>query len=93
MQQAVEKALKAILVFHGIDYPRTHSIVGLAHLASDNDIDLPAAFPESDRYTDYAVDFRYDQFDPHEEFDFDEAVAHASECVSFAKSLLGEALS
>ena len=92
VQQAVEKSLKAILVFHGIDYPRTHSIVGLAHLASDNDIVLPAAFPESDRYTDYAVDFRYDQLDPHEEFDFDEAVAHASECVSFAKSLLVNAL-
>ena len=64
VQQAVEKSLKAILVFHGIDYPRTHSIVGLARLASDNDIDLLDAFPESDRYTDYAVEFRYDQLDP-----------------------------
>jgi HEPN domain-containing protein len=93
VQQAVEKSLKAILVFHGIDYPRTHSIVGLARLASDNDIDLPDAFPESDRYTDYAVEFRYDQLGPDEEFNFDEAVTHATECVTFAKSLLEDALS
>ena len=93
VQQAVEKSLKAILVFHGIDYPRTHSIVGLARLASDNDIDLPDAFPESDRYTDYAVEFRYDQLDPEEAFDFDEAVIRATECVTFAKSLLEDALS
>ena len=93
VQQAVEKSLKAILVFYVIDYPRTHSIAGLAQLVSDNNIDLPAAFLDSNRYTSYARDLRYDEIGPNEEFDFDEAIAHASECVSFAKSLLGEALS
>ena len=93
VQQAVEKSLKAILVFYVIDYPRTHSIAGLARLVSDNNIDLPAAFLDSNRYTSYARDLRYDEIGPNEEFDFDEAIAHASECVSFAKSLLGEALS
>lgn len=93
VQQAVEKSLKAILVFYIIDYPRTHSIAGLAQLVSDNNIDLPAAFLDSNRYTSYARDLRYDEIGPNEEFDFDEAIAHATDCVSFAKSLLGEALS
>ena len=93
VQQAVEKSLKAILVFHGIDYPRTHSIAGLARLVSDNNIDLPDAFIESNRYTSYARDLRYDEIGPNEELDFDVAIAHAMECVSFAKLLLGEALS
>ena len=93
VQQAVEKSLKAILVFHVIDYPRTHSIAGLAQLVSDNNIDLPDAFLDSNRYTSYARDLRYDEIGPNEEFNFDEAIAHAAECVNFAKSHLGDALS
>ena len=50
VQQAVEKSIKAILVFHGIDYPRTHSIAGLARLVSDNNIDLPDAFLDRMRF-------------------------------------------
>ena len=93
VQQAVEKSLKAILVFYVIDYPRTHSIAGLAQLVNDNNIHLPAAFLDSNRYASYARDLRYDEIGPNEEFDFDEAIAHAAECVNFAKSLLEEALS
>ena len=93
VQQAVEKSLKAIFAFHNIHYPKTHLISGLVGLASNNNIDLPDAFFESDRYTIYAMGFRYDEIGPNEEFDFDEAIAHAAECVSFAKSLLEEVLS
>ncbi len=93
VQQAVEKSLKAILAFHQIHYPKTHLISGLVRLASDNDIELPDTFRESDLYTIYAMGFRYDELGPDEEFDFDEAVTHATECVTFAKSLLEDALS
>lgn len=93
VQQAVEKSIKAILALHNVHYPKTHVISGLARLAIDNNIDLSNAFLESNRYTIYAMGFRYDELGPHEEFDFDEAIAHASECVTFAKSLLEEALS
>ena len=92
VQQAVEKSIKAILVFHVIDYPRTHSIAELTRLVSDNKINLPAAYLESNRYTSYARDLKYGELSPNEKFDFDEAIAHAAECVSFAKSLLDEAL-
>ena len=93
VQQAVERSLKAILAFHQIHYPKTHVISGLVRLASDNDIELPDTFRESDRYTIYAMGFRYDELGPHEEFDFDEAVIRATECVTFAKSLLEDTLS
>ena len=93
VQQAVEKSIKAILAFHNIHFPKTHMISGLARLASDNNIDLPDTFLESHRYSIYAMGFRYDELTPHEEFDFDEAIAHATECVTFAKSVLEEALS
>jgi len=88
VQQAAEKSLKAILAFHNIHYLRTHSIAGLVRLASDNDIELPNAFLESDRYTDYATGLRYDELNPSDEFDFDEAVTLANECVTTAKSLI-----
>ena len=91
VQQAVEKSLKAIFASHNIHYPKTHLISGLVALASDNNIELPDAFLESDRYTIYAMGFRYDEIGPREAFDYDGAIAHAAECVSFAKSLLREA--
>ena len=65
VQQAVEKSLKAMLVFHVIDYPRTHSIAGLAQLVNDNNIDLPDAFLESNRYSSYARDLRYGEIGPN----------------------------
>ena len=33
-QQCVEKYLKALLIHHGIDFPRTHDLVVLLNLAS-----------------------------------------------------------
>jgi HEPN domain-containing protein len=32
VQQAIEKALKAVLTFHGIDFPKTHDLVRLLDL-------------------------------------------------------------
>lgn len=94
VQQAVEKSLKAILSSQNIHFnPKTHVISELTHLASDHGLDLPDAFIQSDRFTDYAMGYRYDEPIPLEEFDFDEAIAHATECVTFAKSVLEEALS
>jgi HEPN domain-containing protein len=58
-QQCAEKAIKGLLVFHGIDFPRTHNIIGLLDLCAHVAPDLPAAYdPETD-LTDYAVSARY----------------------------------
>ena len=57
-QQAVEKYLKALLVFKGIDFPKTHDIEELVAM-------LPKAFrpsladTEQDLLTDYATVTRY----------------------------------
>ncbi|MBI1923078.1 HEPN domain-containing protein [Candidatus Poribacteria bacterium] len=88
VQQAAEKSLKALLAFHNIHYPKTHSIAGLVGLASDNHIQLPDPFVKSDRYTDYAMGFRYDELDLSDGFDFNEALGLAEACVTFAKSLI-----
>ena len=65
-QQAIEKALKALLTFHRITFPKTHDLLRLLDLA------LPL-IPELDRdragfaeMETYAVDVRYPDlgFDP-----------------------------
>jgi HEPN domain-containing protein len=62
MQQCVEKYLKAFLVFHGKEFPRSHDIALLLHLCSQIDADF-ALLTEwgVDTLTDYAVMVRYDE--------------------------------
>ncbi|MEI7768173.1 MAG: HEPN domain-containing protein [Phycisphaerae bacterium] len=43
VQQAVEKALKAILCAHGIEYPRTHNISLLLDMLAEQNLVAPVA--------------------------------------------------
>ena len=58
-QQAAEKAVKAILVFHGVDFPRTHRISELLALLNQAGHVIPASLWEADRLSDYAIVTRY----------------------------------
>jgi len=40
-QQAAEKAIKAVLVYRGIRFPKTHAIADLLSLAAENDVEVP----------------------------------------------------
>lgn len=59
-QQAVEKALKALLCASDLDYPRTHDLETLAKLLAGTSFALPFAGERLRPLTPYAVDFRYD---------------------------------
>ncbi len=59
-QQCVEKYLKAVLVYHGREYPRTHNIPALVNLCAD----LDPAFGVLKQWglrtlTKYAASLRY----------------------------------
>jgi HEPN domain-containing protein len=58
-QQAAEKALKAVCIFHGLDFPKTHSLVSLIDTLEDAGINVPEPVKEADILTDYAVQSRY----------------------------------
>ncbi len=60
LQQAVEKLLKALLSFAGIDPPRTHDIEVLVELCEREGIELPEYAEEFSKLTPYAVEFRYE---------------------------------
>ena len=58
-QQAAEKAIKAVLVHRGIDFPKSHQIAELLLLVSGGGQSVPERFWEADALTDYAVTTRY----------------------------------
>ncbi|MEA3325226.1 MAG: HEPN domain-containing protein [Euryarchaeota archaeon] len=58
-QQAVEKYLKAYLVFLGISFTKTHEIGELITKCEDKDNEIVVLKEEADELTDYAVVVRY----------------------------------
>jgi len=58
-QQAAEKYLKAFLVWHQIEFHKTHDIEALLRLAEKVDDKLPEILREAVILTPYGVDYRY----------------------------------
>ena len=58
-QQAAEKYLKAFLVWHQIEFPKTHDIEALLKLAGEADEKIPEILREAIILTPYGVDYRY----------------------------------
>lgn len=87
-QQAVEKALKAILIFQSVPIQRTHNIGILIDLLSKH-VHIPDSIDESAVLTDYAVTTRYPG--DHElvsEDEYKEAIRLAEAVVSWAKDIV-----
>lgn len=59
-QQAAEKALKAVMCLHCLEYRRTHDLEELAGTLADVGIVPPVDEIELRCLTPYAVEFRYD---------------------------------
>lgn len=64
-QQAAEKAIKALLVLHGIDFPKSHALTTLAMLLP-TEVQLHLDFDSIAELTPWAVAGRYpeDTADP-----------------------------
>ena len=58
-QQAAEKYLKAFLVWHQIEFPKTHDIEALLKLAGKAEGKIPEVLREAVILTPYGVDYRY----------------------------------
>ena len=63
-QQAVEKALKAVLAHAGIVFRRTHDIAELLDLLEDTGLGPPPHADILDELNPYAVEMRYGLIDP-----------------------------
>lgn len=62
-QQAVEKAIKAVLAAREIEYAKTHALGYLIGLIESNAIDAPPAVLDASELSPWAVDFRYETDD------------------------------
>ncbi len=59
-QQAVEKYLKAYLVWSGVEFPFTHNLAKLVELCAGVDQSFRQLLPTVEPLTPYAVEMRYD---------------------------------
>jgi HEPN domain-containing protein len=83
-QQAVEKALKAVLTSMGIEFPRTHNLAMLVALLRQHAIDVPTEAEQYFLLTPFGVAFRYDDFQEEDGAALDRE--WASKCVRQAIS-------
>jgi HEPN domain-containing protein len=58
-QQAAEKAIKAVLLSRGIEFPLTHDIEELLEITESSGLELPEEVREAGLLTPYAVETRY----------------------------------
>ena len=83
-QQVVEKALKAFLVWHQIEFPKTHDIERLLELCASIDPEAAEVLASAAELTPYGVEYRY----PGEYPPVSEAAAELS--LATAQLVVGE---
>ena len=90
-QQAIEKAVKAVLVLKQVAFPRTHDIGELLGLLAGAKMAFPESVQRADRLTDYATAARYPgHSNPVTEAEYREAVGLAEQFVRWAEKLIRE---
>ncbi|NVM25977.1 MAG: HEPN domain-containing protein [Desulfobacterales bacterium] len=88
-QQAVEKSLKALLLFHKIPFRFVHDIAELLTVLEQNGISLQEQIREAAELSDYAVEARYPgPMEPVSEDEYKEAVRIAETVVSWVENLI-----
>lgn len=87
IQQAAEKAIKAVLLFNGIQFRFVHDLAELLTLLEQHGIPLSEEIRTAAELTDYAVEARYPSlFEPVTEDEFKDALGIAEAVVAWAES-------
>ncbi|MDP2419189.1 MAG: HEPN domain-containing protein [Hydrogenophaga sp.] len=87
VQQAVEKALKAVLSAYRVEFRRTHDLLILLDLLEDNQLPAPPAADWLDELNPYAVEARYGTINP-EGLDRNRALTVAADVMAWAHNLV-----
>lgn len=86
-QQAVEKAVKAVLALNSVEFPYSHDLNGLLGLCRKNGIDIPGDLAGVGHLSVFAVRLRYDASSPAH-LDRDQAIAWAAAALEWARGLI-----
>jgi HEPN domain-containing protein len=85
-QQAVEKAVKGLLIFYNVEPEKTHNLILLIKELS-KDFTVPDEINDTVILNDYAVQTRYPgEYTPIEEDEYNEAIRVAENCVNWIKN-------
>lgn len=89
-QQAVEKAAKAVLIYHGVHYPFTHDIASLIALLQQKNISLPPDHEVLSCLTPFGTQFRYEdeELEPPTSIHTNDILAWTDKVVCWAQSCL-----
>jgi HEPN domain-containing protein len=88
-QQAAEKALKAVLVFHRIQFGFTHDISDLIGTLKRSGISVPEAIGDAAVLTEYAVQTRYPgAYEPVTEDEHQDAIRLAQIVVAWSSGII-----
>ena len=88
-QQAAEKAIKAVMLHHQVDFPLIHDIEELLEIAEDHHLAIPSEIFRAVSLTPFAVETRYPGF--HQEIsreEADQAIVLASVVLAWAKETI-----
>ncbi|MBM2814684.1 MAG: hypothetical protein HW421_1446 [Ignavibacteria bacterium] len=92
-QQAVEKALKALLIYNEIEFPKTHSLNQLIFLLHGKIDYIPEFVNDSVYLTDYSVSTRYPgDYEPVTKKEFQEALEISQKVVDWVSSSINKEL-
>jgi HEPN domain-containing protein len=83
-QQAVEKALKAVLAANSIEFPFVHDLASLSRLCEKSGIEVPSTLAGVEDLTPFAVIERYGWEGPGS-LDRDQALRWAAAAVAWAR--------
>lgn len=90
-QQAAEKAIKALLVYQNVPFPKTHDIMDLLTLLHQSGMDVPEEIRHADLLTGYAVETRYPGMSEEVTAeDYAEALALAERVVRWVESIISD---
>jgi HEPN domain-containing protein len=85
-QQAVEKAVKGLLIFYNVEPEKTHNLVLLINELSKY-FTVPDEINDTVILNDYAVQTRYPgEYTPIEEDEYNESIRIAENCVNWIKN-------
>jgi HEPN domain-containing protein len=89
-QQAIEKAMKAVLAVYGVQFPRTHDLGFLLELADRDGVRIPDFVVEARWLTPWSAEFRYDDPPVPDDLDRNASLRSGEQALVWARGVLAD---